>query len=98
MMINNIKILLGDAAANYTEEQINLMYEMAKAEVETYCRRTLDTELDYCSQKIAVVKLLRMNTEGLAAQSYSGVSESYIEGYPADVMAILNRKRKVKFL
>lgn len=97
-MISNIKILLGDAAANYTEEQIRLCYEMAKAEVETYCRRMIDAELDYCSQKIAVVKLNRMNTEGLTAQSYSGVNESYLDGYPADVVAILNRKRKVKFL
>lgn len=97
-MIDNIKILLGDAAANFTEEQINLCYEMAKAEVEAYCRRTLDTELDYCSQKIAVIKLYRMNTEGLTAQSFSGVNESYLDGYPADVLAILNRKRKVKLL
>ena len=97
-MINNIKILLGDAAANYTEEQINLCYEMAKAEVETYCRRPIDTELDFCSQKIAVIKLYRMNTEGLTAQSFSGVNESYLDGYPADVIAILNRKRKVKLL
>ena len=39
-----------------------------------------------------------MNTEGLAAQSYSGVSESYIDGYPQDIMMILNRKRKMKLL
>ena len=97
-MINNIKILLGEAAANYTEEQINLCYDMAKAEVEAYTRRMLDTELDYCCQKIAVIKLYRMNSEGLLSQSYSGVSENYIDGYPADVLAILNRKRKVKLL
>ena len=97
-MINNIKILLGDAAANYTEEQISLFYDMAKSEVETYCRRPIDTELEYCAQKITVIKLYRMNTEGLTAQSFSGVNESYLDGYPADVIAILNRKRKVKLL
>ena len=97
-MISNIKILLGEAAANYTEEQISLCYDMAKAEVEAYTRRALDTELDYCAQKIAVIKLYRMNTEGLTAQSYSGVNESYLDGYPADVVAILNRKRKMKVL
>jgi hypothetical protein len=37
-----------------------------------------------------------MNTEGLAAQSYSGVSETYIDGYPAEILAVLNRKRKIK--
>ena len=94
-MISNIKILLGDAAGSYTDEQISLCYEMAKAEVEAYTRRTLDRELDYCSQKIAVIKLNRTHTEGLQTQSFSGISESYIDGYPADIRAILNRKRKV---
>ena len=97
-MIDNIKILLGDAAASYTEEQISLCYDMAKSEVESYCRRPLDTELEYCSVKIAVIKLYRMNTEGLTAQSVSGMNETYLDGYPADVLSILNRKRKVKLL
>lgn len=96
--MNNIKILLGDTASNYTDEQITLAFDMAKSEVETYCRRSLDTELEYCAMKIAVIKLQRMGTEGISTQSFSGVSESFIDGYPADVLAILNRKRKVKFL
>lgn len=97
-MNNNIKILLGDAAANFTEEQISLCYEIAQSEVEALCNRALDTELEYCALKIAIIKLYRMNTEGLTAQSYSGVNESYLDGYPADVVAILNRKRKLKLL
>ena len=97
-MIENIKLLLGDAAANYTDEQITLCYEIALAEVEAYCNRAADRELEYCAQKIAIIKLNRMNTEGLASQSYSGVNESYVDGYPADILTILNRKRKVKIL
>jgi hypothetical protein len=46
--------------------------------------------------RIAVIKLNRMNSEGLSSQSYSGTSESYIDGYPADILAVLNRKRKIK--
>ena len=49
-------------------------------------------------EKIAVIKLNRMNTEGLSSQSYSGVSESYADGYPADVLKVLNRKRKIKVI
>lgn len=97
-MISNIKIMLGEAAANYTDELITLYYEMAKSEVETYCRRTLDAELDYTAQKITIIKLNRMNTEGLTNQSFSGTSEAYVDGYPADIVATLNRKRKVKVL
>lgn len=95
-MIEEIKIMLGDSASNYTDAQIGLSAKQATAEVEAYCRRLLDYELEMVAQRIAVIKLNRMNTEGLAAQSYSGVSESYVDGYPADILAILNRKRKIK--
>jgi hypothetical protein len=55
-----------------------------------------DYELEMVAERIAIIKLNRMNTDGLASQSFSGVSESYIDGYPADILAILNRKRKIK--
>ena len=97
-MIDEIRILLGDAAANYSDAQIGLCAKQALAEVEAYCNRTLDYELEMAAQRIAIIKLNRLNTEGLASQSYSGVSESYIDGYPADIMAVLNRKRKIKVI
>lgn len=97
-MLEDIKLLLGDSADNYSDAQINLVYRMALTEVEAYCRRTADAELELIAERIAVLKLNRTNTEGLASQSYSGVSESYIDGYPADILAVLNRKRKVKLL
>lgn len=95
-MIEEVKLMLGDAASNYTDAQIGLALKISMAEVEDYCRRELDATLELQAQKIAVIKLNRMNTEGLASQSYSGVSESYIDGYPADILAVLNRKRKIK--
>lgn len=97
-MLETIKLLLGDAAAAYTDEQLTIVLEMAQQEAAAYCNRQLDDELRLCAQKMAIVRLNRMNTEGLAAQSFSGVNESYVDGYPADIMRILNRKRKVKLL
>ncbi len=95
-MIEEIKLLLGDAAANYSDDLIGLCVKQALAEVEGYCNRELDYELEMVAQKIAIIKLNRLNTEGLASQSFSGVSESYIDGYPQDVLKVLNRKRKIK--
>lgn len=95
-MIEEIKLLLGEAAANFSDAQINLAYKFALAEVESYCNREADQTLILMAEQIAVIKLNRIGTEGLAAQSYSGVSESYIDGYPADVVAILNSKRRIK--
>lgn len=97
-MIENVKILLGDAASNYSDALIGLMLKQALAEVEAYCNRSLDAELEMVAERIAIIKLNRLNTEGLSSQSYSGVSESYIDGYPADIMAVLKRKRKVKII
>ena len=96
MIEQEIKILLGDAAANYTDAQISLCYKLALAEIEYYCNREADLSLELIAEKIAVIKLNRIGTEGLASQSYSGVSESYIDGYPAEIQAVLNRKRKIK--
>ncbi len=94
--MDDIKILLGDAKDNFSDDQIKLCLKHAQAEVKSYCNRELDEELEICAQKIAIIKLNRMNTEGLASHGYSGVSENYIDGYPADILAVLNRKRKIK--
>lgn len=97
-MLEEIKTLLGDAAANYSDAQISLCLKMALSEVQAYCNRELDLELEIVAQRIAIIKLNKLNAEGLSSQSYSGVSESYIDGYPADIMAILKRKRRMKVL
>lgn len=95
-MIEEIKLLLGDSADNYSDALIGLCAKQALAEVEAYCNRAVDYELEIVAVKIAIIKLNRINTEGLTAQSFSGVSESYIDGYPSEILAILNRKRKLK--
>lgn len=97
-MIDEIKLLLGDAAVNYSDDLIGLCLKQAIAEVEGYCNREIDYELEMIAEKIAIIKLNRMNTEGLASQSFSGVSESYIDGYPQDILNVLNRKRKIKII
>ena len=95
-MIEEIKILLGASAINYTDAQISLAYKIALTEVETYCNREADPTLELAAQSIAIIKLNRMGTEGLTAQGFSGVSETYLDGYPADIQAILKAKRKLK--
>ena len=97
-MLEEIRLLLGEAAANYSDAQISLAYNMALNEVEEYCKRDADTALELVAEQIAVIKLNRRNTEGLASQSFSGVSESYIDGYPDEIKAVLNRKRKIKMI
>lgn len=97
-MIEEIKLLLGEAASNYSDALIGLCAKQALAEVEAYCKREADAELEMAAEQIAIIKLLRMNTQGLSSQSFSGVSENYIDGYPAEILAVLDRKRKIKVL
>lgn len=95
-MIEELKLLLGDSASNYSDALLGLVLKNSLIEVEEYCGRDVDSALELCALKIAVIKLNRMGSEGLASQSFSGVSESFDNEYPADILAILNRKRKIK--
>lgn len=96
-MLEKIKICLTNNT--YTDELINLFIEDTTKEVKIYCNREdIDTELESVIRRIVIIKLNRMNSEGLSSQSYSGVSESFIDGYPQDIVSILNRKRKLKTL
>ena len=95
-MIEEIRILLGASADNYDDAQISLAYRIALAEVEEYCKRDADDALKLVAEEIAVIKLNRIGTEGLASQSMSGISEAYIDGYPQHIQSVLNRKRKIK--
>lgn len=95
-MIEEFKVFLGEAAENFTEAQIGLALKFALAEVEAYTKRTLDYELEIAALQIAKIKLNRLNTEGLTSTGFSGVNETYIDGYPDEIKALLNSKRKIK--
>ena len=64
-MVEEVKVLLGPSTDNYSEAQIGLALKLAIDEVETYCNRALDGSLELIAERIAVIKLNRMNTEGL---------------------------------
>lgn len=96
-MLEKIKICLTNNT--YTDDLINLFIDDTTKEVKIYCNREdIDVELESIIRRIVIIKLNRMNSEGLSSQSYSGVSESFIDGYPQDIIAVLNRKRKLKTL
>lgn len=96
-MLEKIKICLTNNT--YTDALINLFIEDTTKEVKIYCNREdIDVELESVIRRIVIIKLNRMNSEGLSSQTYSGVSESFIDGYPQDIIAVLNRKRKLKTL
>lgn len=96
-MIDEIKLLLGDAAQNYSDAQIELMAKIALDYVETYTQRELDYSLTLLAERITIILLNRMNSEGISSESFNGTSVSYIDGLPDDIIQALNKKRKVIF-
>lgn len=96
-MLEKIKICLTNNT--YTDDLINLFIEDTTKEVKIYCNREdIDTELESVIRRIVIIKLNRLNSEGLSSQAFSGVSESFIDGYPQDIISVLNHKRKLKTL
>ena len=96
-MIDEIKLLLGDAAQNYSDAQIGLMAKIALDYVETYTQREIDYSLTLLAERITIILLNRMNSEGISSESFNGTSVSYIDGLPDDSIQALNKKRKVIF-
>jgi hypothetical protein len=93
-MLEEIKVLLGATANHFTDEQIGLALKQALAEIEAFCNRDIDYELEVIAVKIAIIKLNRLGTEGIRSHSYTGVSESFLDGYPTEIMMVLKMKRK----
>lgn len=97
-MVEEIKLLMGDASSNFSDAQIGLMAKLALDFVETYTDRNANYSLTLLAERIAVIYLNRMNTEGLTSTSFSGTSESFLDGLPDDIIKALNKKRKVKVI
>lgn len=97
--LQKLKILLGDRAANYTDEYLSLVLDEAEVEALAYCRREdVPDGLAVAVVRMALVKVNRTGSDGLSSQGYSGTSEAYIDGYPAEMADILRRYRKLVVL
>lgn len=97
-MVEEIRLLMGDASSNFSDAQIGLMAKLALDFVETYTDRNANYSLTLLAERIAVIYLNRMNTEGLSSTSFSGSSESFLDGLPDDIIRALNKKRKVRVM
>ena len=89
-LIEQVKLLTN----NTNEQLISLVLEKAKAEICSYLNMDFSQAFDNITVDIAILKLNRLGAEGLSSQSYSGVSENYIEEYPPYIINQLNRYKK----
>lgn len=97
-MKEEVRILLGDAASNFSDAQIGLMCKLALQYVEDYTGvEVADYSLTLLAERIVVIMLNKINSEGISSESFNGTSVSYIDGLPDDIIQALNKKRKVVF-
>lgn len=80
---------------NKTDENlISLILNKSIKEVEIYTNQKYNEKFSNVVVDIAVIKLNKLGTEGLVSQSYSGLSESYIDDYPTYILNQLNKLKK----
>ena len=97
--LERLKILLRERASNYSDEYLSLLLEESTQEAKGYCRRDdIPDPLGSAVVNMALVKLNRYGAEGGASQGFSGVSESYLDGYPEEIRSVLRRYRKLVIL
>ena len=97
--LEKLKILLRERASNYSDEYLSLLLDDAEQEAKGYCHRDdIPYPLEGAVVRMALVHINQSGAEGMSAQGFSGVSESYMDGYPAEVQAILRRYRKLVVL
>lgn len=79
------------------EALISVVYEEAVYSFKAYCGRD---DIPEAAQGaiFGLMKFIfnRLGAEGLSSQSFSEVSEDFIDDYPANLIASLNRFRKLK--
>lgn len=88
-ILEQIKLLSG----NTNEALISLIIDKTIIEISNYTNIAFDENNQSMINVLvdmSVVKLNRFGTEGIASQSYSGVSESYIDEYPHYILKQLN--------
>lgn len=85
-----IKIL-----TNKTDDTlVSLILDKAKREIEAITGQEYSSKFDNLAVDMAVIKINRLGTEGIASQGYSGASESFLEDYPPYIKNQLDRFRK----
>ena len=73
---------------------VELIFENVKKEIEHYIKKPYEDALESIAVEMAVIKLNRLGSEGLASQGYSGVSETYLEDYPISILRCLDSHKK----
>lgn len=97
--IERIKIKLGQTDNADIDSVLEVYLDDARHDFLAYCGRS---DIPHAAmgliEDMAIAKYNQRGNEGLASQSYSGISESYQTAYSDTTKVALNRWRKLRVL
>lgn len=99
-MLEELKVFLGISESENdrnTESRLMLLLSFAEREVKEYCGISEINGLENIIVEIAAIKYNRGGSEGVASESYSGASYSYLEDYPPHIKRQLSRRKMARF-
>lgn len=97
ILVSEAKVLL-----DVDDSKHNLLSLLASGVIDdfmNYCNRNeVPDRAKNLLLNMLLIRYNKMGVEGLASQSFSGISESYIDGYPDEIRKQLNNYRKLMVL
>ena len=95
MLLNRLKTRLG-ITGTAEDAVLTELLNCAKAYIAGYCRlHDYDERLDHVCLMMAAEDYDRLNAEGVDRRNFSGVYESYRDGYSEHIMAELKAARRL---
>ncbi|HAT4106027.1 phage head-tail connector protein [Clostridium perfringens] len=84
------------AAKNQSDDLLNDLIGETQEEIKEYIHREdIPISLEGSLVELVVIKCNRLGTEGINSESFSGVSTSYLDGFPKDITKKLRSCRKL---
>ncbi|MFX0547916.1 phage head-tail connector protein [Hathewaya histolytica] len=90
-LLDRIKIKLENAEG--IDSLLSVLLEESEEEVKEICN--IEVVPPSLIVDIAIIKYNRQGTEGSISESYSGVSNNFIDGYPDDIKKRLYKIRRL---
>lgn len=96
--LQRLQARLGAAATGQDALLAELLEEAEQSIKFTTHRKTLPPEADTLIVKIAVIDFNKGGVEGQQSKSFSGVSDTWIDGYPANIQAEIHGLNVARFV
>lgn len=97
-MLDTLIMLLGLERGSDKESILEYLIESAKSFIENYCHCDYDDTFNSAVVSMVMEDYNKLESAGIESESFSGISQSYINGYSDSIMNALKARRRIKVL